>query len=384
MAARTNEAALEILDQAIAVRRTQVPLEPPCPAAGPPPVNVHTEWDPLEEVIVGSIDHALAPDWHISLAAIAPANTREFWQRTSGRPFPSEIVDRARTELESLAEFFVREGIVVRRPTFSGPNVPFTTPCFTSSGSFHVAMPRDAMLAVGDAIIETPMAWRNRYFETFPFREILKDYFRRGARWWAGPKPMLSDDLYRRDHDVDAATFQSVITEFEPVFDAADFIRVGPDLIGQLSHVTNRSGVEWLRRALGPEYRVHVYEFDDATPMHIDTTIVPLAPGKVIVNPEWAERVPDFFRDWEVLTPPPPASSTLPLWMSSAWLSINTLMLDPHRILVEAHEAPLIAALRGWGFEPVPLPFRNFQAFGGSFHCATLDVRRAGTRVSYA
>ena len=112
-------------------------------------------------------------------------------------------------------------------------------------------MPRDCLFAVGDTILETPMAWRNRYFETFAFREILKDYFRRGARWLAAPKPTLSDELYRHDHDPDAGSFRSVLTEFEPVFDAADFFRLGQDIVGQISHVTNWSGVEWFQRTLG-------------------------------------------------------------------------------------------------------------------------------------
>ena len=49
-----------------------------------------------------------------------------------------------------------------------------------------------------------------------------------------------------------------IVTEFEPVFDAADFARCGRDIFGQESHVTNRFGIEWLARHLGDGYRVHV------------------------------------------------------------------------------------------------------------------------------
>ncbi len=58
--------------------------------------------------------------------------------------------------------------------------------------------------------------------------------------------------------------------------------------------------------------------------------------------------------------------------------SINVLMLDPKRVVMEASQKTLIAALRNWGVEPIPCPFLNYAPFGGSFHCATLDIRRRG------
>ena len=62
---------------------------------------------------------------------------------------------------------------------------------------------------------------------------------------------------------------------------------------------------------------------------------------------------------------------------------MNVLMLDEERVVVEKHEEPLIKALKDWGFKPILCSFRNFYTFGGSFHCATLDIRRRGTLQSY-
>ena len=69
--------------------------------------------------------------------------------------------------------------------------------------------------------------------------------------------------------------------------------------------------------------------------------------------------------------------------MSSDWIAMNVFSLDERRVLVEREESALIAVLTGWGFEPIPCPFRGFNALGGSFHCATLDVRRRGDLQSY-
>jgi glycine amidinotransferase len=62
---------------------------------------------------------------------------------------------------------------------------------------------------------------------------------------------------------------------------------------------------------------------------------------------------------------------------------MNLLSLDERRVVVESQERELMDALRAWGFEPIPCPFRGFNALGGSFHCATVDVRRRGTLQSY-
>jgi glycine amidinotransferase len=42
-----------------------------------------------------------------------------------------------------------------------------------------------------------------------------------------------------------------------------------------------------------------------------------------------------------------------------------------------------VKAMKEWGLEPVPCEFLHYAAFGGSFHCATLDVRRRGALQSY-
>ena len=60
----------------------------------------------------------------------------------------------------------------------------------------YAAMPRDILIVVGDEIIEAPMAWRSRFFEYRAYRPLLKEYFKRGAKWTTAPKPLMSDDLY--------------------------------------------------------------------------------------------------------------------------------------------------------------------------------------------
>jgi len=351
-----------------------------------PVVNSYSEWDPLEEVIVGIVDGACLPPWHPCLRATMPPGCQPIPRSTVPTLFPDELTKAARQELDIFVHILESEGVIVRRPDPPVPGRSYSTPDWTCPNGLYAAMPRDLLFVFGNDIIEAPMAWRSRYFEVHAYRSLLKDYFRKGAQWTAAPKPQLLDDLYDSRYVVphDGVFSGSVLTEFEPTFDAADFVRCGRDVFYQKSHVTNEFGVEWLRRHLEGRCVLHELRFRDSHPMHIDATFLPLAPGKVLVNDERVDRLPDMFHDWEVLSAPPPCiPKSHPMYLSSRWVSMNVLMLDEKRVIVEREEEALIASLRRWGFEPIPCPFRSFNSFGGSFHCATLDVRRRGEPKSY-
>jgi glycine amidinotransferase len=353
--------------------------------SGTSPVSSYTEWDLLEEVIVGIVDGACFPPWHIVLEPILPPGQHDLFRRCAGKPFPPDRIAAARRELEEFVHILEAEGVTVRRPEPIPQRRPYATLDWASTG-MYAAMPRDVLLVVGEDIIECPLAWRSRYFETLAYRPLLKEYFHGGANWSSAPKPELKDDQY----DVDWAeqtggdSRRLVITEFEPTFDAADFVRCGRDIIAQKSNVTNDFGIEWLRRHLGDEYRIHVFEFNDARPMHIDATLLPMAPGKLLIHPDRVSHVPRIFKGWDVFRAPAPIiPDAHPLYMTSKWINMNILMLDETRVMVERQDEPMIAAMKRWGFSSILCDFRHFNSFGGSFHCATLDVRRRGKLESY-
>ncbi len=348
-------------------------------------VNSHNEWDPLEEVIVGSLDGAVNLPWEVALREVTPAEdiarSRSFAQEHGGRPILPVVRAPAQREVDELVNILKGEGVVVRRPDALDHERPLSTPEWTSpAGNCH-ASPRDVLIVIGNEILEAPMAWRSRYFEFFAYRTLVMEYWRKGAKWTAAPKPTMSDRLYNDRYERGK---EYVTTEFEPVWDAADVARLGRDIFIQRSHVTNDAGIEWIRRHLGGDYRVHRVEFADDRAIHIDATFVPLAPGKILVNPDRPiKALPEVLAksDWELLPAPPSTMrASHPQYRWFRWLSMNILNLDEKRIIVEASEQPMIKQLRDWGFEPIPCHFRSCYRYGGSFHCATLDVRRRGTK----
>ncbi|MCP4153340.1 MAG: amidinotransferase, partial [bacterium] len=165
-----------------------------------PVVNSFNEWDLLEEVIVGVVDGASIPSWHVTLEATMPGNQFEFYKQNGGKPFPKERIEAAKKDLEEFVHILEAEGVIVRRPAALDHNTPYSTQEWESNGGLYAAMPRDILLVVGDEIIEAPMSWRSRHYEANAYRPLIKEYFQKGAKWTTAPRPQLSEELYNYDY----------------------------------------------------------------------------------------------------------------------------------------------------------------------------------------
>jgi glycine amidinotransferase len=354
-----------------------------------PVVNAFNEWDPLEEIIVGTVEGAMVPPWDVVMEAAL--HRRELWdfhKQYGGTPWPPELIAAAQKNLDEFVHILEAEGVTVRRPTPYDFSKPYSTPDFAIKSSCYALMPRDVLLVIGDQIIEAPMGWRSRYHETHAYKDLCKEYFRQGARWVSAPRPQLSDRSYVPGFvsPQEGEPMRTILTEFEPLFDAADAIKCGRDIFIAQSSCCNRFGIEWLQRHLGDDYRVHEVEVYDTHPMHIDATFYPLAPGKLLINPERVRRVPEMFKKsgWDILVCPEPLMpASHPMYNCSRWIMMNVVMLDEERVIVSREEHMFIQALKEWGFKPIPCSFYDFSTIGGGFHCATVDIRRRGQLKSY-
>ena len=210
------------------------------------PVCSHNEWDPLEEVIVGRAVGMCIPPLDIEVKACMPEKWWTFFQQNSRKSLPDQVVKKAEEQLNELCLILEHEGIIVRRPDPIDCTQIYTTPDFSSHGSFSV-MPRDVLMVIGNELFEAPVAWRCRFFEYRAFRPLVKEYFHQGAKWTAAPKPLLSDELYDMDYPITnledrnrlVSQDKFATTEFEPCFDASDFIRAGRDIFAQRSQVSS-------------------------------------------------------------------------------------------------------------------------------------------------
>jgi N-dimethylarginine dimethylaminohydrolase len=344
-------------------------------------VNIHNEWDPLEEMIVGIADNARVPAPDRGLFALDYcANVQAESDIPSG-PYSARIIEEANEDLDGFAKLLTQEGVVVRRPASTDHSRTFGTPDWTTDGEYNYC-PRDVLLPVGTTVIETPMVLRSRYFEPFAYRDILLEYFASGANWISAPKPRLLDDTYNVRPESG-----SILNNHEPVFDAANVLRIGRDILYLVSCSGNMLGLRWLRRVLGDGYRIHpvtgVYEGT-----HVDTTIALIRPGLVVLNPERMrpDQVPSVFKKWTIIWCPEMVDTgyswTFP--RATIWQGMNLIMINPGLAVVNDRQVALIKELERHGVTVAAMPMRHARSLSGGFHCVSVDVRRRGSLEDYS
>jgi glycine amidinotransferase len=349
-----------------------------------PAVNSWDEFTTLREVVVGDATHARLPAqsdpsaWLNCFPDLGPA---ELAAVRVGE-YPRRVVEETNEDLAGLVDLLRVAGVLVHQPPAVDSSVEFGGPGWRTTGRSSYC-PRDLTLVVGDTIIETPSPMRARSAELFGLRPLFQDYLLRGARWIAAPRPQLRDDLYGLDQGG-----RPVLREAEPAFEAANVLRLGRDVFYQVSRSGNELGLHWLRSTLEllGDLRVHplrgLYQGT-----HIDSTIALLRPGLVLLNPERVtpETVPVPLRGWDVLWCPPIATgpTVLPHTLSTPWVGMNLLMIDPEHAVVDATQPALIAALERHGITVLPHRLRHARVLGGGFHCVTLDTVRDGGPEDY-
>lgn len=365
-----------------------------------PVVNSFNEWDPLEEVIVGVADASNQPSIAHDPVWQYLFHSEETKIAKPG-PYPKELLEMGKRELDELTRVLEAENVKVVRPKPILFDTPLRTPYWDAPNSFNCTCPRDVLMVVGNEIIEAPMALRSRFFEYQCYRPLIHDYFKRGAMWTAAPKGIQDDALYDTTYPANKdskerkeaiAQLRYITTESEPTWDAADFMRFGKDIFGQRSFVTNEFGIDWVRRHLAPKgFRVHTLHSIDLVPKHIDCTLIPLRPGLVLENPTRVMRERDLFikNGWTIKTSVECCLSTTDEFSSSVirptskWIGINILSVDEHTIIACKGETDVINMLESLGFRVLQVAFKAMFYLGGAFHCATTDVRRRGGMQSY-
>lgn len=343
--------------------------------AQPVRAHTHAEWHPLREVVLGIAAGAQVPTVKDeSLHAVDyGAMPDDDFARIRVGPYPQQIIDETTEDLEAFAEQLRKVGVRVHRPAVADFSEVRQVGRWRVDG-YSAYCPRDTVLTIGEHAIETPMALRHRQDEARILRRIVQTV--------RAPVPDLLDSIYDRSQ-LGVPTLRND----EPVFDAANCLKCGRDVLFLIANTGNQAGVDWLQSFLGPPYRVHplrgIYQF-----VHVDSTIVPLRPGLVLLNPERVNEgnMPAFLRRWDkIYAPDPVAMPADPAWgPASKWIALNLLSLSPELVVVEKQQVELMRALSRHGVESLPIQLRHMRTMKGGPHCVTLDLVRDGELEDYS
>jgi N-dimethylarginine dimethylaminohydrolase len=199
------------------------------------------------------------------------------------------------------------------------------------------------------------------------------------------------------------------LTENEILFEAANTVRIGKDLLYLVSSSGNRKGAKWLQSVLGNDYNVHVTD-KLYRASHLDSTVLCIRPGLVLLNSKRANKhnLPDLFDKWDKLWFEDVAKTTeveLDFQnnvrdkiaqdlkkmgfnsnlseMSSPWVGMNILSISQDTVLADERQLSLIKLLEKQGLKVKTVKLRHMYTQGGGIHCATLDTVRDSVLESY-
>ena len=297
----------------------------------------HNEWDPLVSIVVGS---ALGAFWPPELASMPTS-----WTRT---PIPQgqvnkKVIKETQAELDQMCKILHGLGVKVYRPDYMD---------FEKTQGLYNYCPRDRLLVVGETVIVPNMAMscRNQEVENLDF--VLQHC--NDVRWMPQRPDMF--------------------------LDAANVARLGNKLIVLENKTGSPAAIKWLQDQL-PEHYIEVWRGYPGS--HIDSTIVPLREGLVLLNGSriTPENCPRALDDWEKIWVNDCVERKFTSYpYATKWIGINLLVVDPHCVIMDALQTDLIRQLEQRQFHVIPFGLTHSRTLGGGHHCVTLDLERDANR----
>lgn len=301
-------------------------------------IYTRDEWSPLKKIVVGIATDA---NWPVTDPVFAKESEKTTWKTTPvpRGPVPQRIIDETNEDLDTLAATLISLGVKVVRPD---------TLNFQVHDGMSNYCPRDRLLIWGDTVIDPAMLYPCRDMELQCYHDILQS---------AGRVIHMPRD-------------QGMI------MDAANVCRLGNSMLFLESASGNRAAYDWLCTQF-PDVDIELCNFYAG--VHIDSTIVPLRPGLVLLNSSRVkfDSVPRVFEGWhKIWVTDVVAQDFYQYPYASKWIGMNMLAVDTHTVICDAAQTALIKTLETYKFDVVPLQLRHSRTLGGGFHCVTLDLVR--------
>ena len=383
-------------------------------------VSSFDEFSKLNTAILGTLEKNILP-----IESQDPNADLSEGLKLLEKAFPTWYVDEVNEDIEGFKKVLEQNDVKVLRPKWPFKDSTFRSPNWLTNG-YDIYNVRDNQIIFGNNIVSTPPSSRYRQNEYFAFYEIFQDLQKDpNTSWVSVPKPSLpkgfSMPLNKTPTELEIkenikhTNLSSGLTEeltylnnTEIIFDAANIIRIGKDILYLVSSTGNLSGYNWLKSFLGNEYRVHLTNTYRSS--HLDSTICPLAPGLVLLNGDRVDErtVPEYFNNWEKIyftdvSPIPkdeinfyknirePISRKLkelsfdsPIsHISSPWGGLNVFSISPQTVCVEKSQLNLIKKLETYKLNVIPIQYRHCFTMLGCLHCSTLDLNREGGLIDY-
>lgn len=301
-------------------------------------ISSYDEWSPLKRIVVGDATHA---NWPVMDPVFSKESEKTTWKETpvpSG-PVPQQIIDEANADLDQLATLLANLGVEVVRPE------PLN---FQVHDGMYNYCPRDRLLVYGNTIVDPAMMYPCRDMELQCYHDLVDE----------------------------AEHYHFMPRNEGMILDAANVCRLGDKMLFLESASGNQKAYKWLCDVF-PDVEIELCNFYAG--VHIDSTIVPLRDGLVMLNASRVsfETVPKVFDGWQKIWVNDVVAQGFHEYpYASKWIAMNMLVVDPHTVIVDKYQTDLIKTLESYKFTVIPHELRHSRTLGGGFHCVTLDLER--------
>ena len=305
--------------------------------------GAHHEWGKLCEVVIGISPAEDFVVFHEASQRWLLADGEKVSRANKGKRLidvDPEWARRIERQVDALADLVVREGVTVHRPQrLSGDERTFMAP----NGEGAQLFPRDAMIVIGEHVIDASLRLACRQRERFGLRPIIQQAQKRGALWSSVPlgSPGCVDG---------------------PFLEGGDTLLNGYEIyVGISGCASDLAGADWLQELVGEKYRVIPVAMKSNV-LHLDCAMALIKPGLLVYCPQkLIDGLPMSLRDWDKIEVSVDEANLL---------ATNGLVLEEGRVIIDADNKRVIDELRKRNVDVIPLPFDGPISTGGGLRCA--------------
>ena len=355
-------------------------------------MTIWTNWDPLEEVIVGNCNTEIPLGWNVE---------------PNARPLINQILQETKEDLDNLSTILKDLGVRVHRPIPHQFPEKIELPTFNVFYATNPIVPRDQYLAYGNTIYQTYTSMPDRYFDSYNYYEIFKSMYDQGYNWISQPPPLIKNFQGKRWF-VDGPSIYGQDYKDLVLWHAATMYKCGDALITNNAGPGTQVGLDWMTRNIDARI-VHnsntkvnnwghidhgFYMINDETVICMDPDWVPVClRNKNIIN--LAGKFEKFpYQDYIKQTKQIQSKDHVSLEWLNVWLQewkgyaqdvafeTNVLVVDPNNIVCSANQPEVFELLANMGVTCHVAPIRHGLFWEAGIHCLTLDLKRRGNKRS--
>ena len=352
-------------------------------------MSVWTNWDPLEEVIVGNCPSKSSANWNLEPRA------RELFD---------EILFETKEDLDNLANKLTSLGVKIFRPAITNFDQVINQGDFIIRNPTFPIVPRDQYLVYGDTVYQTYTSMPDRYLDSVNYYEIFLHLFDEGHNWISQPPPVLQNFNDNKKWFIEGPQIYHEQYKNSILWHTATMFKCGDALITNNLGPGSKLGLEWMQRNTNANIINNNNTIVDNWG-HIDHGFYMSDDDTVFcLNKRW---VPEVLRnknmiELELLTPKPAFDYQLFMeeWKTSkgkltvewleGWISewkgysqeiafeSNNLIVDSKNIIFSIEQPKVFDLMSSMGITPHVCKMRHGMFWEAGIHCLTLDIKRKG------